>query len=98
MRRVFDSYNAGKVRQTHYNLPLEEHTYGKKIPADPEPIHHGTPLLMSVTNSWNYGQQSYPKSMQNTKDFRQMNKMTVKSGMHTAKVHRQRLSNKRSFE
>jgi hypothetical protein len=53
---------------------------------------------MSVTNSWNYGQQSYPKSMQNTKDFRQMNKMTVKSGMHTAKVHRQRLSNKRSFE
>lgn len=41
---------------------------------------------MQVTNSWNYGHPSHPKVTQNNKDFREMNKLTVRSGLYTAKV------------
>lgn len=39
-----------------------------------------------VTSAWNYSQKSEIKLPQNNKDFRELNKMTVKTGLHTAKV------------
>lgn len=42
--------------------------------------------LNAVTNSWDLGQQSEVHIPQNNKDFRQLNKITVINGLHTAKV------------
>lgn len=45
MRMVNEIINAGKVRQTVYDLPGESHAYGKKVQDDPEPIKY-------VVNGW----------------------------------------------
>jgi len=37
--------NVGKVKQTIYDLPGQNHAYGKKVKDDPEPIKH-------VVNGW----------------------------------------------
>jgi dTDP-4-dehydrorhamnose 3,5-epimerase-like enzyme len=36
---------TGKVRQTVYDLPEQNHTYGKKVKDDPDPIKY-------VVNGW----------------------------------------------
>lgn len=36
---------VGKVRETIYDLPAENHAYGKKVKDDPEPIKY-------VVNGW----------------------------------------------
>jgi len=90
------SGNAGKVKQTHYDLPPEDYPYGRKVPNDPEPIHHGKVTTDLVTHSWNYSSHSQPKIPQNNKDFREMNKLTIRSGLHTSQVAVDSLSNRLS--
>ena len=38
----------GKVKQTVYDLPHEQHTYGKKVVDDPEPVKHGILFSMQL--------------------------------------------------
>lgn len=41
MKKVRNLWFLGKVRETTYDLPGANHSYGKKVIDDPEPIKDG---------------------------------------------------------
>ena len=71
--------HLGKVKLTTFDLPPNNHTYGKKVLDDPEPFKY-------VVNGWREAETS-GKAPSKIKNFEELNRQAIHNNLHTAKVH-----------
>ena len=70
--------HLGKVKLTTFDLPPNNHTYGKKIVDDLEPVKY-------VVNGWREAENS-GKPPSKIKNFQELNRQAIHNNLHTAKV------------